>query len=406
MFALPVLAGDGVYAFRLDQPHEQPVYATVNLPEIWWTLAESSGANPGIEGRLEVDSASAGERLRLFGRCLTFGGRAGSVSLISQAGRNISLKSTNQGPYELIADVPQDLVPGSYSLEVRPPTGGSTVASAHRVIQIRAADETHLANLSLADFGAKADSHFDKFDNISAFKSAFGKAAALGGARLRIPAGGYFLSGPIELPPNVYLVGESADRTALYFPDVDPAPPAWVSGKHHFGLDSLAVFCGNHNAIVSSDMSGKPDASGHIRLRNLVIRGSSFRGHPAPESDAQRITQLIKSSGQGYETVRLSGPDLIVEDCDILGSSRSLYIYGDSRSDCKAEHVAQRRSGLVQLQRFGWRPNREQYDSGGKSARYWRIVFNVGRTQKIPRHLYRKQHVLRHDGLRQRGHYV
>ena len=169
MFALPVLAGDGVYAFRLDQPHEQPVYATVNLPEIWWTLAESSGANPGIEGRLEVDSASAGERLRLFGRCLTFGGRAGSVSLISQAGRNISLKSTNQGPYELIADVPQDLVPGSYSLEVRPPTGGSTVASAHRVIQIRAADETHLANLSLADFGAKADSHFDKFDNISAF---------------------------------------------------------------------------------------------------------------------------------------------------------------------------------------------------------------------------------------------
>ena len=126
----------------------------------------------------------------------------------------------------------------------------------------------------------------------------------------------------------MYLEGESPNRTALYFLDSDPAPPAWISGKHHFGLSNLTIFCGNHNAIVSSDMSGKPEASGHVELRRVFIQGSSFRGHPAPELAASRLTQLIKRSGQGYETIRLSGPDLIVEDCDVLGSSRALYFFG------------------------------------------------------------------------------
>jgi hypothetical protein len=325
MFELPNLGGDGVYGFRLDQPHEAPVYARVNLPEVWWTLTESPGANPEIEGRVDVDSASAGARLRVFGRCLTYEGAARSVRLTSQTGKVIDLKSTNEGSYQLTAVLPQNLAPGAYSLEVRSPTGGSTVASAPRVIQIHAADETHFANLNLADFGAKGDS---RFDNSWAFRAAFIKATALGGAVLKIPEGNYVVSQPIEIPPNVYLAGKSPHETALYFPDIDTAPQAWVHGEHDFGLADLAIFCGNHNAVISSEMSGKPEAAGHIRLRNLFIRGSAFRGRPTSELAARRLTELIKTDGHGHETVRLSGPDLIVEDCDVFGSSRSLYIYG------------------------------------------------------------------------------
>jgi hypothetical protein len=325
MFTLPDLGQDGVYAFRLDQPHEAPVYARVNLPEVWWTLTESPGPNPEIEGRVDVDSASAGAQVRLFGRCLSHPGEGAYIILTSQSGKTVNLKPTNQGSYELTTTLPSDLAPGRYSLEVRSSNGGSSVASAPREIQILAPDERHLTNLNLAEFGVKGDSHFD---NTPAFKSALVKAADLGGAVLRIPAGYYFLSQPIEIPPNVYLVGESPSRTAIYFPDVDPAPPAWVSGQHHFGLENLAILCGNHKAIVSSPSGGKPDVSGHVRLRNLFIRGSSFRGHPAPELAVRRFTQLIKPFGQGYETVRLNGLDLIIEDCEIFGTSRSLSIYG------------------------------------------------------------------------------
>jgi hypothetical protein len=343
MFVLPDLGGDGVYGFRVDQPHEAPVYARVNLPEVWWTLAESPSTGPEVEARIDVDSASAGARLRLFGRCLTHGGVAGDIRLTSQSGKTIGLKATNDGSYELTTKLPNDLAPGIYSLEVRSPRGGGAVASAPRLIQIEAAAETHLAELSVADFGAREDPHFD---NSAAFKAALLKAADLGGAVLKIPAGYYFLSQPIEIPPNVYLVGESPERTALYFADVDPAPPAWVSGQHHFGLQNLAIFCGNHNAIISSDMSGKPESSGHIRLRNLLIRGSSFRGHPAPELAARRLTQLMKSSGMGYETIRLSGADLIIEDCDVLGTSRPLYLY--------CAHGAIVRRNKLHNDIFGW----------------------------------------------------
>jgi hypothetical protein len=206
MFVLPDLGGDGVYGFRVDQPHEAPVYARVNLPEVWWTLAESPSTGPEVEARIDVDSASAGARLRLFGRCLTHGGVAGDIRLTSQSGKTIGLKATNDGSYELTTKLPNDLAPGIYSLEVRSPRGGGAVASAPRLIQIEAAAETHLAELSVADFGAREDPHFD---NSAAFKAALLKAADLGGAVLKIPAGYYFLSQPIEIPPNVYLVGES-----------------------------------------------------------------------------------------------------------------------------------------------------------------------------------------------------
>jgi hypothetical protein len=325
MFVLPDLEGDGVYGFRVDQPGETPVYARVNLPEVWWTLSESASTSPVGEDRVGLDAVSPGARLRLFGRCLTYAGIAGDVRLTAQSGKSVSLKPVNDGSYELTATIPRDLAPGSYSLEVRPPAGGNSASSAPRTIQIERTPETRLTNLNVADFGAKQDPHFD---NSPAFHAALLKAADLHGAILRIPAGYYFLSQPIEIPPNVYLVGESPSRTALYFADIDPAPPAWISGQHHFGLENLAIFCGNHNAIVSSDMSGKPESSGHIRLRNLLVQGSSFRGHPTPELTSRRLTQLMKSSGMGYETVRLSGPDLVIEDCDLLGSSRALYLYG------------------------------------------------------------------------------
>ena len=168
VFVLPDLGGDGVYGFRLDQPHEPPVYARVNLPEVWWTMGESAGANPENPRRVDVESAAAGAQLRLFGRCLTYGGVAASVRLTSPTGKIVNLKSTNEGSYELSATLPGGLAPGKYSLEVRPREGNNAVASSARVIQVHAADEAHLASLNLADFGAKGDSHFD---NTPAFDS-------------------------------------------------------------------------------------------------------------------------------------------------------------------------------------------------------------------------------------------
>lgn len=325
MFVLPNIGGEGVYAFRVDQPGEAPVFARVNLPEVWWTLAESPSINPEIESRVTEDIATPGAVLRIFGRCLLTPGVSQDVRLTSPSGQTSRLQPKSGDSYEVIVTLPKDIAPGRYSLSVglSPYAGGK--ASDPYPLQIQSGEEGRLAQLHLTDFGAHRTSGFD---NTAALQSALSRAEALGGGVVRIPAGSFFFSQPIDIPPNVYLVGEGSQRTALYFPDIDPAPVAWIHGLHHFGVENIAVLCGNHNSIISSDLSGKPGASGHVRLRNVFIRGNSFRGHPSPELAGLRLAQIMKSSGIGEESVRLSGPDIIVEDCDIQGSSRSLYIYG------------------------------------------------------------------------------
>ena len=142
MFVLPDLGGDGVYGIRLDQPREAPVFARVNLPEVWWTLTESPSANPENPGRVDVESATAGAQLRLFGRCLTYGGVALSVSLTSSSGKTVNLQSKNEGSFALTTTLlhGDDLRSGQlYTLEVRPGRGRQcSIASAPRVVQIHA----------------------------------------------------------------------------------------------------------------------------------------------------------------------------------------------------------------------------------------------------------------------------
>ena len=326
-FELPTHGGAGVYGFRIEQPNEQPLYGRVNLPEIWWTLTDVPGSSLPLTSIVEGGSAVPGSKLRVFGRCLSVGGRTINLALISNSGQHTALRVEGQNPYSVSAILPVSLASGSYTLIAGDSASGDSGLSAEFPIQIRQPLSSETRKVNAADFGVVGDGHFD---NTGAIRSALAKAAQATPAIVSLPAGGFLVSQPLEVPAGVYLSGVSADQTALYFPEADPAPEAWVYGSGRFGLLSLSIFCGNHKTVVSSDMSGDPETSGHIRLHNVRIRASAFRGHIAPELAASRMTQILKASGVGFETVRLSGPDIVVDDCDFLGSSRSLVLYAAS----------------------------------------------------------------------------
>jgi hypothetical protein len=326
MFVLPNSPDQEVYGFRLDQPGETPVYGRVNAPEIWWTLStpQTVGAQRSNEvSEVLVDEAAPAATLRVFGRCLRFASVAAELRSVSKQEQTIPLDVHTENDYTLNARIPPSVDPGQYSLRVFATRGAPGSASSARSIVIRRAPAATLTTLNLLDFGGKP---LAGFDNSAALTSAFKKAEAAGGAVVLLPPGGYFFKDAISIPPKVYLRGASPDKTAIYFPDVDPAPDAWVSGKHHFGVSDLTIFCANHKGIVSSDMSGTADLSGHVILSNLRIRGSAFRGHPTNQLMANRRAPGF-AGGKGYETVRLSGVDLQVLNCDLLGSFRSLYVF-------------------------------------------------------------------------------
>ncbi|MEO8660332.1 MAG: glycosyl hydrolase family 28-related protein [Bryobacteraceae bacterium] len=322
-FALPNQGGDGVYGFRVDQQGQQPLFERVNLPEIWWTLTDAPSGSLPAQSAVLADSAFPGASLRIIGRCLALKSQASDVLLVDSSGKAISLKAGAQSPYSLSVKLPATLPAGAYTLKVRALEGGDSAASAGYAIQIREAPKANVNKFNVSEFGANGDG---KFDNNEAFRTALSKAGAAAPAVVNIPAGGYFLSQPLEIPKGVSLAGISSDETALYFPEADPAPEAWVHGTSNFGIMGLTIYCGNHKGVVSSDMSGKPSDSGHIRLYDVFIRASAFRGHITPQVASARMTQLLKASGVGFETVRLSGPDIVVDKCDLLGSSRSLVL--------------------------------------------------------------------------------
>jgi hypothetical protein len=322
-FVLP--AGDeGVYTFRLDEAGETPLYGRVNLPDVWWTLGESPIAAQAIAAEVESDAASPGATIRIFGRALTNGLQPAEVELRSSVGHGVPMKVIAQTPYALTVAVPDTIPTGNYSLTLRAIAGNTGSESVPRAIEIHPKKTVSLKTLYLKDFGAIGDG---AFDNAPVFDAALAKAGTLGGAEVRIAEGAFRISRPLDIPPGVYLAGESPDLTELAFPDVASPPEVWIQGERYFGLRDLAVYCGNHRTIISSDMSGDPDKSGHIRIRNVRVIGDSFRGQPKIDEIRRRLAPMVQTAAQSFETVRLSGPDISVEDSYLLGSGRSLYLY-------------------------------------------------------------------------------
>ncbi len=327
MFVLPDLGGEGVYGFRVDQDGEGPQYGRVNLPEIWWTLAESGDSNRVNRAGVEGNRAQPSSTLRIFGRCLALDGKPSVVRFKPPSGQAITLPATAESPYAVSIKLPQDLASGRYTVAIasgaQPQEGSDSNAF---VVDIHPSELIAPISINAADRGARGDG---SFDNSPVFASIFSEAAGHEAVLVTIPPGSYVLSKPLVIPPGFYLQGESPDQTALFFRDMNPPPPSWIVGTHNFGLQNLSVYFGHQIAVISSDMSGDPQSSGHVRLANLRVRGGGFSGKfgtlVKPDDASARLVRLMNSS-LGYETVRLSGPDLRIENCDLLGMGRSLYL--------------------------------------------------------------------------------
>jgi hypothetical protein len=323
VFPLPS-AGGRVYGFRVDQPGEEPVFGRVNAPEIWWTISEATGGVGPGESTVTTDEVMPGATLRVFGRCLQIAGVAAELQPVANPKKKTGVAARAENEYSLAVTIPNEVEPGRYILRVAASTEALTGGGAERTIEIRRGMQAAGRSLSIADFGGQPQ---NGIDNSAALGRALAAAQAAGGATVELPAGGYFFAQPIEIPPHVTLRGAGPDQTAIYFAETEAAPEAWIHGTHDFGVENVSIFCANHKAILSSDMSGKPEGAGHVLVRNVRIRGSMFRGHPTSQSLMKRVTPVMAASGVGFETVRLSGPDLRILDCDLLGSSRSVYIY-------------------------------------------------------------------------------
>ena len=330
MFELPG-SGPGVYGYALQSGAGAAVSGRLNLPAPWWTLGDAvTDRTPFGEWRLEDGAVHAGGGLRIIGRCLKLGEKEPAVALRSGDGRVTLLQPEKAEPFSLAVTVPEGLTPGRYELFVHNGYGGEQAWSEPLEIAVLPREEEkEQPLLNAADFGADGD---DVEDDTGAIKAALQEAGERGGGVVLVPRGRFVVGEKLVIPPHVTLRGAGRELTALCMADTDDPPDAWVEGSHHFAIEDLTLYCNHHYHVISNNTAAAvhtpaapiedPETAGHVRLTRVRVRADSFRGHLPPDKQEERG----RTPGP-RDTIRLSGPDIRITDCDVYGSERSIYLH-------------------------------------------------------------------------------
>ncbi len=363
-FQLPDLGGPGMYCVSIRrQDGEQPQVAQVllNAPEVWAVVSDAGLEELRPEAPESRDRAvfvQPGGRLVVFGRCLRLGQHKPEAVLVAPSarpgkkrGRVVPLRVERATEWYLRLRLPDNvaLQEGTlWTLLVSNGYGGAAKWSGPVAVRVcvlpklpappqvyKLAALAHgkrerlrgqpLTEIDATEFGADG---YDSSDDGEAIQTALDAAAkAKGVAVVKLPPGRLFVREPLHIPPHTVLQGAGEELTAICIPDTDEPPEAWIKGEHHFAVLDLTVYCSNHKHIIVGDMSGETGRAGHVLLRRVRVRGDAFRGHLKPEQVDARLRAMLRLSTGGGDTVRFSGPDVVVQDCDLYGSGRSIHFH-------------------------------------------------------------------------------
>ena len=296
-FVVPKAWPQGVWACRVRQGGLVSEPVILNEPEAWWWNGDAG------------ESATPGGWLRVFGKSLNFGGE--SLALLRAAdGKSITLKAARPNNYALEFALPADLAAGDYPLFVHNGLGGYAAWRAAGTVAVRPPAVWKTEVFNIKDFGPKP---------ADALLAALDKAKANGGGVVYLPRGRYPVMGALAIPPHTVLRGESMELVSLYWPDLDKPPAELVSGAD-FGLESLSLYCQNHNNVVADTAASQRVMLHKVRIRAncyfmIEDAGKDFRGRHGPASH--------KECGAA---VLLRGRNFEITDCDIYASNYGLRI--------------------------------------------------------------------------------
>ena len=277
----------------------------VNRPAIWWTQVE-----PGLPGSNE-------RVLRLFGKNL-----AGPRAVAYLKGpKTVALPLGKQDDtWAARVSLPADLPVGDYQVCYHSGFGGPAGWSDPVVVSLTRPAVWPTNSFSLSDFGADGSGGRD---DTEAFNSALAAAEKNGGGVVFVPRGRYQITGMLKLPRFTVLRGESADQTALFWPDMATPPEALIQGTNSFALENLTIYASKCRHVIVGDLGDKPD-SGNVRLWRVRTRVDAYRDHLTPEETDERYRDLLRISGGA--SVRLGGDNIVIAQCDFYGSGMALYL--------------------------------------------------------------------------------
>lgn len=310
-FTIPANLKPGVYAYRIEERDNSvpALEGLVNRPEIQWIVG-----TPGTDAPLEAPAhqlhncgAEAGGKLRLFGKNLD---GATEIHLQAADNRLITLPAERSDDTALIAGIPADLPPGPYHVWLGP---ARRDASAALPVPIR----IHPAPAAPVAVNCPGLSGDGSTDNSAALQACLDRNRSNGVRTIiRLPAGQFAISRPIQLRRYQHLVGESEQATSIVGKagSATATPPAWIVGESHFGVAALTLRAPHRDALLrAADLGSDPRSHGHVLINRVTFAVS------ADYTNGGESTQLIK----------LSGPDLRILNSTISARKTVSIDYGD-----------------------------------------------------------------------------
>ena len=299
---IPAALKPGLFTLAVTTP-DGAATRDLNRPTVWWWR----GAYGEVVG--------SGGEMRLLGRNLAMPGQKTTVTCAGKKTVTVEAKSDGYS-----ASVVAPAMDGDVKVTVNNGYGDSAPVT----IRFKPALTPALVpapSFNVRDFGADG---LGQRDDTAAIQAALDKAGEKGGV-VHLPRGRYQCTDTLRIPPRVWLVGEKRELVALFWPDFPNPPENLIVGTNSFVLTDLTIYASNHRHIIAGDLGSKPDA-GNVRLERLRVRGDAYRGHLKPEQVDERFRQSLKWSTGGGDTVRVGGENVVITDCDLYGSGRSLYL--------------------------------------------------------------------------------
>lgn len=338
-FVVPATFAAGLYRVTLSHAGGD-VTIRLNAPVVYWLQAEGG------------DAVAPGGWLRVFGRDIVRRSDRARLRLVPEAGGpSVDLAPTQGDLWSARFVVPETTRAGPYKVALFNGDGSARDAVEAGRVTVRPRAEAGGRTYDVRAYGAVGDA---SRDSTRAIATALETAGREGGGTVYLPRGRYLVSDRLVVPPDVTLAGERTDLVSLVWPDLATPPDALIKGGTRFVLRDLTVYASNHRHIVSGGFTGgdaaEPDAT-DIEIRRVRIRASTYLGHLRPDEAAARTARLAASfpGVQAPDTLRLSGRRIVVADCDVLGTGRSLYLLGARDAVVTGNTLAAGRYGSYEI---------------------------------------------------------
>jgi len=318
-FVVPADWEMGVFAFRVDVGGTRSPLVRLNAPDPWWVQGDAG------------ETATPGGWLRVLGKSLNFGGRS-RVRLQPEQGNAVALESAAADGYSLRFDLPADLEPGLYEVNVSNGPKGEAGWRKAGTVRIAPPPAWPTTVFSVLDFyGKDAEKEARKTlikygqvpDRTEGIQAALEKARKNGGGIVYFPAGRYGIRGELSVPPRTVLRGEGTGLVVLWWgvgrfnldggSDMgyarnanEPRPPANLIFGRDFAIEDLSLY-------VPPDYETVVAAQENVRIRRVRVRIDHYW-----TLHTQRYEGVVVRMGRNCE----------VSDCDILAKGTGV-IPGD-----------------------------------------------------------------------------